>query len=119
MLKRIAVAGIGVLSVTASAQQAQLIDRVGWLAGCWEVRAAGRLTVEMWMPPAGGLMVGASRTVIGGTAREFEHLRIRGENARLVYVAIPSGQRETEFASTHVSDTAVVFENLAHDFPQR
>jgi TolB protein len=73
----------------------------------------------MWMPPAGDLMLGASRTVVAGTAREFEHLRIRVDAGKLVYIALPSGQRETSFPSTHASDTALVFENPAHDFPQR
>ena len=41
------------------------IDRVSWLAGCWEQRSPNRLTMEMWMPPAGGTMMGASRTTIG------------------------------------------------------
>lgn len=64
-------------------------------------------------------MVGGARTVVGGVARSFEHLRIRADGTRLVYVAIPSGQRETAFPSTHLSDTLVVFENPEHDFPQR
>lgn len=42
-----------------------------------------------------------------------------GGSGALVYTAIPSGQRETEFTSTIVSDTLLVFENLQHDFPQR
>ena len=44
-----------VLTLTAvpalSAQQA--IDRLGWMAGCWEQKSATRSTVEMWMGPAG------------------------------------------------------------------
>lgn len=95
------------------------LDRARWLAGCWELRSQNRLTVEMWMPPAGGLMLGASRTLVGGSAREFEHLRIKTEGAALVYIALPSGQKETAFTSKEVTDNSIVFENLAHDFPQR
>jgi hypothetical protein len=73
----------------------------------------------MWMAPAGGMMLGASRTVVGGATREFEHLRLQTEGANLSYIALPSGQRETTFPSKHVSDTLLVFENLQHDFPQR
>jgi hypothetical protein len=38
---------------------------------------------------------------------------------KLVYAAAPSGQTAAEFTSVLVSDSAVTFENLAHDFPQR
>jgi hypothetical protein len=92
--------------------------RLAWLAGCWELRAGARTTTESWMAPAGGLMIGGSRTVVGEAAREFEHLRIAARGDTLVYTAIPSGQSETHFRSTTVSGTEVVFENRAHDFPQ-
>lgn len=95
------------------------IAAAGWLAGCWESRRGERVTLEMWMPPAGGLMLGASRTVVGGTTREFEQLRIRARDGRLVYTALPSGQRETDFTTPAAPGDPLVFENLAHDFPQR
>ncbi len=95
------------------------LDRVGWLAGCWEQRTPRRVTVEMWMPPDGDLMLGASRTTVGGLAREFEHLRLSADGDVIVYTASPSGQQETAFRSTVVSDSVLVFENLTHDFPQR
>jgi hypothetical protein len=45
--------------------------------------------------------------------------RLRTDGTTLVYVAQPSGQKETEFRGTHASDTLLAFENPAHDFPQR
>jgi hypothetical protein len=102
----------------ANAQEG-VMERAAWLSGCWEQRAGGRVTTEMWMPPAGGLMVGGSRTVQDGTVRELEHLRLRVHGDTLVYTAIPSGQRETDFRSTSVSTDALVFENPTHDFPRR
>lgn len=116
------IVGCTIAGATGGAQQPgsnSAIDRAGWLAGCWELRARNRVTMEMWMPPAGGLMLGASRTTVDGATREYEQLRLRAVGDTLVYTAIPSGQRETDFRSTSVSDTAVVFENPAHDFPRR
>ena len=98
--------------------QAGSVERVGWMMGCWELRAGSRMTTEMWMPPAGGMMVGGSRMIVGGATREFEHLRVTSRGDTLVYTALPSGQSETQFRSTTVSATEVVFENRAHDFPQ-
>src|SRR5688572_20343661 len=93
---------------SASAQQGSAIDRAAWLAGCWELRAANRVTMEMWMPPAGGVMLGASRTTVGAVAREFEHLRLSARGDTLVYTAIPSGQRETDFKASTASNQLLV-----------
>lgn len=94
------------------------VERLGWLAGCWEGRTATRVTHEHWMPPLGGMMLGMSRTVARDTVREFEQLRIETRAGKATYVALPSGQRETAFTATAVSDSSVTFANPAHDFPQ-
>lgn len=99
--------------------QADATAPVAWLAGCWELRTATRVTEEHWMKPAGNSMLGMSRTVAGGALREWEALRIVPINGTLSYVATPSGQKETVFGATMVRDTLVVFENPTHDFPQR
>ena len=91
----------------------------GWLAGCWEQAGSGRVTSEQWMAPAGGLMMGMSRTVVRDSAREFEHLRIESRAGKTAYVAHPSGQAETVFPATVVHDTLLVFSNPTHDFPQQ
>lgn len=117
-MPRLIVALSVVLSIQAGAQASPLA-RAGWLAGCWELRAPNRVTLEMWMPPLGDLMLGASRTTVGSTTAEFEQLKLKVEGERLLYVATPSGQTETSFASATISDTLIVFENPAHDFPQK
>lgn len=96
-----------------------LIARIGWIAGCWERREGDRLVEEQWMAPRGAIMLGMGRTVRGDTLVEYEQLRIYERGGSLVYAANPSGQEPAEFVSTTVSDSLVVFENLAHDFPQR
>jgi hypothetical protein len=106
-----------VLTGTLAAQSP--LDQLAWLGGCWQNTAGDRVTVEMWLPPAGGLMIGGSRAVSAGQARAYEHLRLRADGDSLVYTAIPSGQAETEFRSTAVSATGLTVENRAHDFPQR
>jgi hypothetical protein len=109
----------GLLDAAGLQAQAGALDHAGWIAGCWELRAPGRATLEMWMPPGGDLMLGASRTVRGTAVSEFEQMRIKAEGGRLVYTALPSGQKEARFPSTHTSDSLLIFENLEHDFPQR
>jgi hypothetical protein len=104
---------------TVATAEAQSLQRASWMAGCWELRTAGRSTLEMWMPPTGDLMLGASRTVTNGMVREFEHLRLSAAGDTLVYTALPSGQQQTDFRSTRVGADTIVFENPSHDFPQR
>ena len=99
--------------------QSNPLGRAGWLAGCWELRAPNRVTLEMWMPPLGDLMIGSSRTTVGTRTSEFELLRLKVEGDRLHYVAMPNGRTETTFPSIEITDTTLVFENTAHDFPQR
>jgi Domain of unknown function (DUF6265) len=115
---RFAVVATAVAAQTPALAQQAGLERVSWLAGCWEQRGPDRLTTEMWMAPFGGTMMGSSRTVNGGVTREFEHLRISARGDTIVYTALPSGQNETHFKSTTVSPTSIVFENRAHDFPQ-
>ena len=95
------------------------IQRVAWLQGCWEAASPEGTIEERWMAPRGGSMLGVGRTVRGGTLAEYELVVIREQGDRLAYEAHPSGQPSATFLSDTVTDTAVVFQNLQHDFPQR
>jgi len=95
------------------------LGRLGWLAGCWERRAGERVVLEMWMAPAGGTMLGASRTVVAGRTRDYEHLRIEARGDSLIYTALPSRQRETSFRAATLADSGFTVDNPAHDFPTR
>lgn len=99
------------------------IESLAWLSGCWERRGQRGVTEEQWARPAGGTMIGFSRTVRRVADRdstaEYEFLRVFVRDGKLVYAALPSGQRYTEFTETSATDSAVVFENPRHDFPQR
>ncbi|MFT7775569.1 DUF6265 family protein [Roseateles sp.] len=100
--------------------QADALAPVAWLAGCWspEGREAG--SVEQWMTPAGGLMLGMARTLKNGRVVEFEFMQIRSDaDGRLSFVAQPQGRPPTTFPLLRHSETEAVFENPAHDFPQR
>jgi hypothetical protein len=95
------------------------IDRVAWLQGCWELSSGDRLVEEQWTRPRGGIMLGVGRTTRDGRLIEYETVVLRQQEGRLAYEAHPSGQEAAVFLSTEVTDTRVVFENSAHDFPQR
>lgn len=99
--------------------QVSPVETLGWMAGCWVDESGPSRVEELWTAPGGGVMLGASRTVRDGALRSFEHLLLQARGDGAIYRASPSGQATTEFASIHLSDTLVVFENPEHDFPRR
>lgn len=95
------------------------VRALSWLAGCWRLQTSTRVVDEQWMAPAGGGMLGMSRTVAHGRIAEYEFVQIREEGGQLVYIAQPSAQPPARFTAVTVAAAEVVFENLQHDFPQR
>lgn len=96
------------------------ISKLIWLAGSWRMDRDSRVVDAQWMTPAGGVMLGMGRTVVKGKEREHEFLQIReGPGGALFYIAQVSGQKEAAFQVKSMTDTAVVFENQLHEFPQR
>ena len=101
------------------AQQPTGIARVGWMQGCWETSSPQRTIDEQWMSPRGGSMLGMSRTVRDGRLVEHELMILSERGDQLAYEAHPSGQNPATFLSSRIEPSLVVFENSAHDFPQR
>jgi hypothetical protein len=66
-----------------------------------------------------GLALGMSRSVRNGKVSEYEFLMLRQNPNGVDYVAQPSGQPAATFAMKAFGKDETVFENLAHDFPQR
>jgi uncharacterized protein DUF6265 len=99
--------------------QAPTIERLQWLQGCWRIESGQRIVEEQWMTPRGGTMLGMARTVNAGKLVEYELVVIRELDGRFAYEAHPSGQPSAVFPSREVGESAIVFENLEHDFPQR
>lgn len=97
------------------------ISQLSWIAGDWQTAPGGRAQIEEhWTQPAGGSMLGMSRTVAGGKTAEFEFLRIEQREEGIYYVAQPKGRcPATDFKLTRLASQEAVFENPQHDFPKR
>lgn len=122
MIGRLAavVAVLCAVLLPAVAQQSKpAFDKLSWIAGCWEGAMGGGKTQEQWMKPEGDSMLGMSRTVVNGKTPFFEFLQIKRDGEDLVYIARPQGKEPTPFKLVKLNDSAAVFENLQHDFPQR
>lgn len=95
-----------------------LLARAAWLVGHWVMAEPDRIIEEHWLAPRGDAMLGVGRTVEGGLMTGHELIVLREKDGKLFYEAHPSGQPAAMFPATTVSDTLLVFENPAHDFPQ-
>ena len=114
---------IVLLTLTAAAQSSKVsINDLSWMAGCWEMTNPERqlLITEQWMKPAGGMIIGAARTVRDGKVIEYEFLRVVEDADGIYYVAKPTANKdETRFKLITGIPNEVIFENPTHDFPQR
>lgn len=105
---------------TASAQT-QL--KAAWLPGDWEMRSPKGITRESWQRVNDTLFQGFSAFLLpSGDTASYEHIKlIRSENTWW-YIPTVSNQnegKEVRFRLTNATDTSMIFENKAHDFPQR
>ena len=106
---------------TRATAVAATISSLVWISGDWQTPPGARAQIEEhWMRPAGGSMLGMSRTVAGDKTVEFEYLRIEQRGDEIFYVAHPKARCPgTDFKLTSLSTQEAVFENPQHDFPKR
>jgi hypothetical protein len=96
------------------------LEKMRWLAGCWQSQDAEPGSVEQWTAAAGGTMLGLSRTVKQGQTVSFEFMQLRElPDGRLAFIAQPSGRSATVFPALRLTEAEAAFENPTHDFPQR
>ena len=102
----------------AHAQTGRVAD-LQWMAGTWVHEDARQKVTESWVGPANGMMAAVNLTAYAGGKRSFEFLRIVDTNESMSYLASPGGRAPVEFRLRELRERRVVFENPAHDFPQR
>lgn len=96
------------------------VEQLSWLSGQWLGQEGERRMEEHYMRPAGGVIVGMSRTVRPGREPEVEFIRIApGPDGQLAYHAHPLGQSPARFPLVESGPGLAVFANPAHDFPQK
>ncbi len=116
--------------VCAAPAHAQTLDDVAWLKGCWRTEApreaeSGSQTTEVWIDPPGPALFGYSFTEGEGAVQGWEQMRIdAADGGRPRFVAMPGGGAPIAFRMVEQinrDDPAqlAVFENPAHDYPQR
>lgn len=91
-----------------------------FITGCWAGGSGALSFEENWTRPFAGNVMGVSRTFKAGRMVDAEFMRIDLRGSDLVFTPrIGTKQAPVEFRLKSQTDSEVVFENLAHDFPQR
>lgn len=117
-MHRIAAAALVALALPALAQ-APRVSTLDWMAGTWVAESEREKVTETWLGPGNGLMVAANLTTRPNGRKSFEFLRIAETDTGFSYFASPGGKAPVEFMLKEQGERRVVFENAAHDFPQR
>ena len=107
-----------ILAILAAAAVAAPAD-LSWMAGSWTHEKDGVITRETWLPPLGGTMSGAGQTNRPGKPAHSEFMTITTAPAGLTFTAYVDAQPPTPFVAIASDPDSAVFENKAHDFPQR
>ena len=96
------------------------VSDLGFMAGCWRALTRSGTTIEeFYTTPSSNLVVGVTRYVRDGRAVDFEFTRIDQTDSGVVITPHPKGVRSVSFAPRVMEPNRAVWENAAHDFPQR
>lgn len=97
------------------------IEDLGWMVGDRAQQSATSEVREVWIGPGAGVLLGMGMTKqLSGGPGDWEQMRIETlADGRLAFIATPKGQPETIFPLKSYENRRAIFENPAHDFPQR
>lgn len=116
-----AMMGIGAaLLLVAAAPAERRLDSLEWLAGHWSTEGSGAWTEESWAPARGGMMLGTNLSGAAERAEAYEFMRLTEDaDGSIQFWGSPGGKPPVAFELVSSGPNEAVFENPAHDFPQR
>lgn len=112
----------------APAAQAQSLESLHWLKGCWRTQGSTSEITEVWSAPPMPALVGYSYTTRDGQIRGWEQTRIEMIDGVPTFIAMPDGGAPVRFRmlaneqliyTDELPDRSATFVNPGHDFPQR
>lgn len=104
---------------TASIASAEIpLTPPDWMSGYWLACENGTRIAENWFGAGSGTLLGANLTQGDQTSFEFLRVTANGRGG-ISYYSMPNGAPVTEFLMKSNEKQRVVFEDPAHDFPQR
>lgn len=116
----ITIAGLVVLSSWAP-KKGDDIKKAEWLIGTWENKTARGNIYETWDKVNANEFSGKSYMIKEKDTIVFEKIQLIQRSGHLLYIPAVKDQNNglpVYFSAKEISDTALVFEHPAHDFPQ-
>jgi hypothetical protein len=108
---------------TAKLDDGGAFATLAWLEGCWQGTVNQREFREQWLPPRGGMLIGAGQSVLRGKMQDYEFLRIEPRSDGVFFSQFGGDRKETSFRLDKVvnedKDTIFTFANTADAFPAR
>jgi hypothetical protein len=96
---------------------------LAWLEGCWQGTVNQREFREHWLPPRGGMLIGAGQSVLRAKVQDYEFLRIEPRSDGIYFSQFGGDRQETSFRLDKVvnedKDTIFTFANTDNTFPAR
>lgn len=93
-----------------------------WLKGAWQNKMAKGISMEVWEQKDDSTLTGKSYFIKGNDTFLSETISLEQRNNILYYIPTVNNQNNgaaVSFKQTKATNTELVFENPAHDFPQR
>ena len=118
-MKRLVLTLLLLAATPALAGETAQVADLAWMAGSWSQETAKGVVRETWLPPLRDAMAGMTQTHRPGKPPVTEFSTITREPAGVTFTAYVGGQPPTAFVLKPGKPGEAVFENLAHDFPQR
>ena len=115
----IAELGIALLLAGPAGAKPLAVESLAWMEGTWVGEKDGIRMEEVWTGLRGGALLGLHSDVKAGRLVGWEFFRIAAVDGRVAYLSSPRSAPPTPFALVEAGDKRAVFENKAHDFPQR
>jgi hypothetical protein len=108
---------------TSKLDDSGALAALAWLEGCWQGTVNQREFREHWLPPRGGMLIGAGQSVLRGKMQDYEFLRIEPKSDGVFFSQFGGDRKETSFRLDKVvnedKDTIFTFANTADAFPAR
>lgn len=118
-MKRLALTLLSLAATPALAGETAQVADLAWMAGSWSQETTKGTVRETWLPPLQDATAGMTQTHRPGKPPITEFSTITREPAGVTFTAYVGGQPPTPFVLKPGKPGEAVFENLAHDFPQR
>lgn len=92
------------------------------LSGLWQTDTGEGMLYEEWSKSSGNTMYGKSYMVEGTDSTVFERVELSKKDSGIYYIPTVRDQNQRKpvyFKLITSNDSAFIFENKQHDFPQR